>query len=205
MSKRDIENPFREKEGEKQMGRKKERTFTDEEVIQLNEMVAAAVRILRNKEISVEYPEFQDRKKETINILFGVRGITSKKDQEKMWPSLARRIELTMSVPPEEHFQKKRLNEIRASFGKPEDERTHELLNIAMEKISAAVKKRKVTATIIRDAVYQAISQIRYPSAKSKEAEAKVLKYYLCVEYKVSTSDPDLKSISDPSRQKDLF
>jgi hypothetical protein len=204
MTTKKIENLPNKKENKPQT-REKERKFTDEEISQLNEMVAAAVRILRSKEISINHPEFQEYKKEAINIVFGERNIISRQDQNRMWPSLARRIELTMAIPPEEHFHKKRLKELKTSLGEPKDERTRELVNIVIENISTATKGRKVTAKIIRDSVYKTLSQIRYPNSRSKEAEAKVLKYYLCVRYGISTSDPDLRSVSDPSRQKDLF
>lgn len=187
------------------MASKQERVFTDEEVLLLNEMVGIAVRILRNKEVSVEQPEFQERKKEAINIVFGLMEIFSKQDQERMWPSLARRIERTMEIPPEEHFRRKRTRELKASIGEPDDEKTRELLDKVSGTISTMVKRGKVSAAIIRDAVYQTLRGHKYSSKKIKEAKAGALKYYLCAKYGISTSDPDLKSISSPSRQKDLF
>lgn len=200
-----IENPFREKEVNPKMGSKRERILKDEEVVLLRRLVAASVRILRNKEISVQHPEFQEKKREAIKEVFGANDVVFKEDQDKLWPSLALRIELTMKIPPEQHFEKKRLKEIKATLGQPGDDRTQELLNMARENIHLSPKKRKIDAATIRDAVYQAISLIRYPSAKIKEAEAKVLKYYLAIENGFLPSDPDLKSVSDPDRQKNLF
>lgn len=191
------------------MGKKPERFFTDEEVLLLNEMVGIAVRILRNKEISVEYPEFQERKKEAINIVFGLMEIFSKQDQERMWPSLARRIERTMEVPPEEHFRRKRAKELKDSFGKPENEKTRKQLdkakNIILDKRGRGRKKAKVDAAMIRDAAYSALKDYKFSGTKMREAAANVLKYYLCTEYIIPTSNPDLKRLSDPSRQRDLF
>lgn len=209
MSKRDIENPFREKGGDPQMGKKRERIFTDEEVLLLNEMVGIGVRILRNKGIGIENPEFQERKKEVINIIFGKMEILSKEDQDRMWPSLASRIEDTIAVPPEEYFRKKRAKELKDSFGEPENEKTREQLDkarsIILGKRGKGRKKAKVDAAMVRDAVYSALKDYRFSGTKMREASANVLKYYLCVEYVIPTNDPNLRSISDPSRQKDLF
>jgi len=201
-----IENPFREREEKPKMGKKKyERKLTDEEVVLLNNLVDAGSRILRNKEIGIHHPEFQDYKKDAIKEVFLANNIQSQEKKDRLWPSLATRIELMIAIPPEEHFQKKRLKEIKNSLGQPDDERIRELVNMARERISSPSKKRKADAATIRNAVYQTIALIRYPSAKSKEAEAKVLKYYLAVENGILPSDPALRSVSDPDRQKNIF
>lgn len=205
MTKRGIENLSIGKREESQMARKKERILSDEEVALLNQLVSAGVRILRNKDISTQHPDFQEEKRLAIGEVFKANGIISKNQQDRLWPSIAARLQITMSIPPEEHFQKKRLKEIKATLGQPGDGRLQELLNMARENISLLPRKRRADAATIRDAVYQAISLIKYPSAKSKEAEAKVLKYYLAVENGLSPSDPDLRGVSDPSRQKTLF
>jgi len=209
MSKRDIENPFRVKGGEPKMAKKTERIFTDEEILLLNEMVGMGVRILRNKKVGVEHPEFQERKKEAINMVFGLTNIFSKEDQDRMWPSLARRIEDTLAVPPEEYFRRKRAKELKDSFGQPENKKTQEQLNkarvIILEKRGKGRKKAKVDATMIRDVVYLALKDYRYSGTKMREAAANVLKYYLCAEYMIPTNDPNLRSMSDPTRQRDLF
>lgn len=209
MSKGDIENPFRKRETEPKMGKKKERVFTNEEVSLLNDMVEIGVRILRNKEVSVEHPEFQERKKEVINIVFGITGITSKEDQERMWGSLARRIEETIRIPPEEHFRRKRAKELIDSFGKPENEKTREQLDkatgIILNKRGKGKKRAKVDAAMIRDAVYSTLKNYKFSGTKMREAAANVLKYYLCVKHAIPTNDPNLRNLSDPARQRDLF
>lgn len=209
MSKGDIENPFRVKGGEPKMGKDLERVFTNEEVLLLNEMVGMGVRILRNKNMSVEHPEFQERKKEVINMLFGQMQIFSKEDQDRMWPSLARRIEDTIAVPPEEYFRRKWARKLKDSFGKPENEKTQEQLDkargIILDKRGKGRKKVKVDAAMVRDAVYAALKDYKYSGTKMREAAANVLKYYLCAEYMIPTNDPNLRNLSDPSRQRDLF
>ncbi|HBB36401.1 MAG: hypothetical protein UX02_C0004G0028 [Candidatus Moranbacteria bacterium GW2011_GWC1_45_18] len=209
MSQGDIENPFRKKGGDPQMGKKKDRIFTDEDVSLLNEMVKIAVRILRNKGVSVEHPEFQERKKEVIGIVFGITEISSKEEQDRFWGSLARRIENTISISPEEHFRRKRARELKDSFDQPENERTREQLDkarsIVLEKRGKGRKKAKVDAAMIRDAVHLALKDYKFSGAKMREAAANVLKYYLCADYMIQTDDPNLKRLSDPSRQRDLF
>lgn len=208
MNKRGIENSFATK-GEPQMAKKPERVFTDEEIMLLNELVGMGVRILRNKGIGVEHPEFQERKKEAINIVFGLTDILSREDQDRMWPSLARRIENTIAVPPEEYFGRKRAKELNDSFDQPENKKTREQLEKARDVILAkrgkGRKKVKVDAAMIRDAVYFALKDYKFSGTKMKEAAANVLKYYLCVENKIPTNHPDLKKLSDPIRQRDLF
>src|SRR4030065_192778 len=109
-----IENPFREKEAPK-MG-KKERVFTDEEVKLLNNMVGAAGRILRNKGIETNHPEFQDYKKEVIAIVYGLWDVLSPRDQEKFWRPMAARTESLMRISPQEHFSKKRAKELKKAL-----------------------------------------------------------------------------------------
>ena len=187
------------------MGKNRERTFTDEEVALLNNMVGAAVRILRNKEINVDHPEFQQHKRDVVNIVFGLWDVTSPREQEKLWAAMAARTESAMRIPPEEHFRRKRAKEIYKTLGNPEDEQMRELLDEAKKEISATAKRKKANALLIRDAVYKTIAKQKYASKKIKEATANELKYYLCIENGIPTSDPDLKSVSDPSRQKNFF
>ncbi len=208
MRKIETGSPTQEQGGTRKMGRKKERMLSDEEVFLLNNLVGAGVHILRNKNLSVDHPEFQEEKKAAIRVVLSENGITSNEQEKRLWPSLASRIELAMKIPPEEHFQKKRMKKLQESMHKPDDPRTKGLLEIARELISISRKKgrtRKATADMVRDAVYQTIRHIKYKTKQHKEAEAKLLKYYLCGEYQIPTNDPGLKSLSDPDRQKELF
>jgi hypothetical protein len=203
MSQGDIENPFREKKTEKK--KRKERQFTDEEIERHNKMVGAGLRILRNKGVSVDHPEFQTYKKEAINILFGIWKITSPEEQSRIWGILAARLEDGMQETPEEYFQKKRAKELKRSFEEPVKEEIREQLGKAREELRLLIGRKKATAEAIRDAVYKVITKQMFPNWKTREAKAKVLKYYLCAENGIPTSDPALKNLADPERQKDLF